>query len=135
MFDSRRRTIRHVLDSEIARAERFHSAVGVLVLQVAEAVPRGVHRVVPGKTLDVEHLRQCVRRYDVVQRTDVRRYTILLPQTLAGDGPRTVRARLLRIAEEGGWGHITIGVGCYPMDGSTGAELIRVATTNAQIER
>jgi len=89
---------------------------------------------VPGKTLDVEHLRQCVRRYDVVQRTDVRRYTILLPQTLAGDGPRTVRARLLRIAEEGGWGHITIGVACYPMDGSNGAELIRVATTNAQVK-
>jgi hypothetical protein len=134
MFDSHRRTIRHILDSEIARAERFHFAVGVLVLEVADDVPRGVHPLVPGETLDVEHLQRYVRRYDVVKRTDVRRYTILLPQTLAGDGPRAVRARLLRIAEERGWGHIAIGVACHPQDGATSAELMRVAATNAQTE-
>jgi hypothetical protein len=61
MLDSHRRTIRHIRDSEIAGAERFHFAVGVLVLEVAEDVPRGVHRVVPSETPDVEHLERCVR--------------------------------------------------------------------------
>jgi hypothetical protein len=117
-----------------ARAERFHFAVGALLLEVAEEVPRGVHRVVPGETLDVEHLERYVRSYDVVEKTDVHRYTILLPQTLAGDGPRAVRARLLRIADQRGWGRVTIGVACHPMEDSTGVELIRVAAANCGSE-
>lgn len=133
MYGSRRR-IRHIIDAEIAGAERLHYAIGVLVLEVAEEVPRGVHRAVPGETLDVEHLRRWIRRSDVVERSDLRRYTILLPRTLAGDGPRAVRARLLRIAEERGWGAINIGVACHPMDGSTGAELIRAAVADGGIE-
>lgn len=85
-----------------------------------------MHRFLPGMTVDVEHLELHLRKYDVVVKTDVRRYTVILPQTGAVDGPEAVRRRLEKVTQEQGWGVVRIGVATYPHDAQTAEELLQV---------
>lgn len=134
LFESSRRTIKRVLEREIERADRYYYAMGLLILELSESIPRGVHRFLPGTTIDVEHLERHLRRYDVVVKTDVRRYTALLPQTAAADGTVAVRRRLEKVAQEQGWGEVRIGVATYPQDGRTADELLQAALDSGRFK-
>ncbi len=138
IFGSRRRRIRQALEIEIGRAKRFNYHVGVLILEVAETVSRGVHDHLPGVTVNVKHFRSLLREYDMVIRTNLRRYTVVLPHLEASESAPLVRDRLLATAHSQDWGAINIGLAIFPQDGVTPRELLQAAernlTTSVELE-
>lgn len=128
----RDKLIKKAITSEIARAERFSSRVGILILEVRESVPRGVHYLVPGVTMNVEHISKHLRKYDTVLKVRRRRYTLLLPEAETMDAPSIVKKRIEKIAEENKWGDVNIGIATYPEDGETPEELLRKAYYDAR---
>lgn len=118
---------------EMSRADRFHYNVGFLMLELNEAIPRGVHKFLPGKTVYVEHLKKGVRQYDVVMQTAVRRYSVILPGVTAAEVPSVIKKRFLGIASEQGWGKMGLGVAIYPIDVNDPAKLITLAEEDLKI--
>ena len=105
-----------LINEEIGRSKRVGSNFGVLAVEVNDTVPRGLSKVMPGKTISFHVLKRHLRSNDRVIGPFVRRYFIILPQT-DERGIRTVEARLHRLAEEQDWGEIRVGVAVYPADG------------------
>jgi hypothetical protein len=127
MFDSGRARIIKSLDLEIARSKRFRNYIGVLLLDVAETTPRGVHQHLPGITVNVKHFRNLLREYDVVVKTRLRRYTVILPQLDAGESAHLVKDRILFTSRLQEWGAVNVGIAIYPVNGLTSKELLKAA--------
>jgi hypothetical protein len=125
-----RRNAKKELHRELSRAQRFGGGVGVVLVEMPDAVPRGVHGLLPGETVGVERLEGQVRHYDMVTRTDLRRYTIILPSLSLDGDVHMVKDRIRLTASEEHWGPVRIGVATYPADGDQPAELLKRAVAD-----
>ena len=127
MFGSRQKKLEKLLNGEINRAQRFEYSIGLLELEVKEKFSEGVHHLLPGTTLDVEHIKSQLRSYDHVENTDVQRFSVMLPNIDHLEDVEMVRKRIKQTAEEERWGAVNIGIAVYPFDGGTAAEIITKA--------
>jgi len=96
-------------------------------LEVDAGVPRGVHIDLPGITVNVETIRQMLREYDIVVKTKLRRYTVILPHLEERESARIVRDRLKFTSWIKDWGEVNIGIGIYPTQGQTSKDLLKAA--------
>jgi len=133
MADFHKRHIRKALDLEISRAKRFQYYIGILILDVAETTPRGIHKSLPGITVNIRHFRSILRDYDTVVKAKLRRYSVILPHLDEGESARLVRDRILFTARLHDWGAVNIGVAIFPEDGTTSRELIKAAEKDLQV--
>jgi len=127
MFGSRQKKLEKLLNGEINRAQRFEYSIGLLELEVKEKFSEGVHHMLPGTTLEVEHIKSQLRSYDHVENTDVQRFSVMLPNIDHLEDVEMVRKRIKQTAEEERWGAVNIGIAVYPFDGETAAEIITKA--------
>jgi GGDEF domain-containing protein len=99
---------------------------GFLIFDVINTAPRGLSKVLPGKTISFHILQKHLRPYDKIIHTPVRRYYIILPQTSKNDSDK-VKERLLRLAGDHRWGKVYFSMVSYPADGENAKELIAKA--------
>ncbi len=119
-----------MIEREISRSDRFGFQFGVLVVEVPHAVPRGLSRLLPGKTISFHVLEKNIRQYDTVIRSMQRRYYVILPQT-DRTGVEVVKERVKSMAEEYRWGSIHIGAAVYPEDGQRADSILNRAVSRA----
>lgn len=134
MFGSHLSKLKKLLTSEINRAERFQYSIGIMELEVKENISNGVHHLLPGTTLDVEHISSKFRSYDHVEKTAARRYTVMLPNISTFEETEIVRLRTLETAASENWGTVNIGIAVYPFDGENAEEILNKAMKNMQVE-
>ncbi|MCX6639702.1 MAG: hypothetical protein NTW14_04370 [bacterium] len=127
MFGSSKSRILSALDREIARAKRFRNFIGILLLDVAETTPRGIHEHLPGITVNVQHFRSLLREYDVVIKAKLRRYTVILPQLDASESAHLVKDRILFTSRLQEWGPVNVGIAIYPEHGQSSRALLKAA--------
>ncbi len=132
MFNTAKRRILKTLDAEINRAKRFGYYVGLLLVDVAEETPRGVHKHLPGVTVNVRHFRSLLREYDTVIKTKLRRYSVVLPHLEEGESIRAVKDRITFTAWTQDWGSINVGIAIFPIHGRTSRELLQAAEEDLQ---
>lgn len=133
MFGSAGGRIRSALDAEINRAKRFTYHIGVLIVDVADSTPRGVHDYLPGMTVNVRHVRSLLREYDVVIKTQVRRYTVILPHLDLSESAHVVKNRILDTARDQNWGSVNVGVAIFPEHGLNCRDLLRRAEEDLKL--
>jgi len=119
-----------LINEEIGRSKRFGFSLGVLVVELNDSVPRGLSKVMPGKTISFHVLKRYIRVYDKVVGPFLRRYYIILPQT-DKNGVNAVKQRVYKLAEEHKWGDVLIGTAVYPEDGKTPKALLDKAIVSA----
>ena len=113
-----------LIEAEISRSKRFGLQFGVLTVEVSHSVPRGLSKILPGRTISFHVLEKNLRLYDQVIESHLRRrYFIILPQT-DKNGVETVKARIYRIAEGKKLGDVSIISAVYPGDGDTSKALL-----------
>jgi hypothetical protein len=105
-----------LIGREISRSKRFGYNFGVLAVKLSHSVPRGLSKVMPGKTISFHILKENIRFYDRVINFAFRRYYIILPQT-DKNGVKEVKERIYNLAQGHNWGDLTIGSAFYPEDG------------------
>ncbi len=135
MFGLKKRKLRKHLESEISRAKRFGYYIGVLLVDVAESTPRGVHKHLPGVTIYVQHFRSLLREYDIVVKTKLRRYTVILPHLNEGESANIVRERIRFTSWIKDWGAVNIGIAIFPTHGNTSRELLKIAEADLKLAR
>jgi len=114
------------IDKEISRSKRFGFNFGVLVVEMSHSVPRGLSKVMPGKTISFHVLQKHLRGYDKVVGPILRRYYIITPQT-DKNGVNVVKQRIYRLAQEENWGDLSIGIAVYPEEGESPEALLNKA--------
>lgn len=111
------------INEEIGRSKRFGFNLGILVVELNNSVPRGLSKVMPGKTISFHVLEKYIRERDKVVGPFLRRYYIILPQT-DKDGVSAVKKRVYRLAEEHNWGDMLVGTAVYPENGESPRALL-----------
>jgi len=111
------------INEEIGRSKRFGFNLGILVVELNNSVPRGLSKVMPGKTISFHVLEKYIRERDKVIGPFLRRYYIILPQT-DKDGVSAVKKRVYRLAEEHNWGDMLVGTAVYPENGESPRALL-----------
>ena len=114
------------IEDEISRSKRFNFSFGVLVVDISQAVPKGIGTLMPGKTISFHLMRKYIRGYDKLFGPFFRRYYILLPQ-LDRNGVNAVKQRIYKLAEEHNWGGLSIGEAVYDEDGKSAQALLDAA--------
>lgn len=130
---SRRRTVKF-LKMEVARAKRSGRSLAVLLLEMDNSVPRGVHEFLPGRTLTVSIVSDTIRETDFLERTGFRVYTVILTETNHIEGAMVVKRRMIETAEQKNWGEIKLGLASYPENGNTAKELLDYAVKDGGIK-
>jgi len=111
------------INEEIGRSKRFGFNLGILVVELNNSVPRGLSKVMPGKTISFHVLEKYIRERDKVIGPFLRRYYIILPQT-DKNGVSAVKKRVHRLAEEHNWGDMLVGTAVYPENGESPRALL-----------
>jgi diguanylate cyclase (GGDEF)-like protein len=118
------------LEYEVERSRRNERPLSVLAIRADEHEPAGP---APPELLDLieEAITGTMRAVDVIVRTGQSRFEVVLPETDA-EGARTLAERIrLRIdstrPEPDAGISVSIGVACYPADGSDDIELSAAA--------
>jgi len=114
------------IDEEISRSKRFNFQFAVLVVELSHSAPRGLSKLLPGKTLSFHILKKNLRLYDKVIDLSSRRYHIILPQT-DRKGADAVKERILRLSQAHRWGDIMVGTAVFPEDGESSNLLLTKA--------
>ncbi|MBI4640555.1 MAG: hypothetical protein HY731_07665 [Candidatus Tectomicrobia bacterium] len=122
-----------LINRELSRSQRFHQQFGLLLLDLPDLVPHGVHKFFPGKTVAVKDIEGKVRPYDMVAEAGLRRYMVILPQTDL-TGIVVVKERMKTLAQQQGWGGTRLGLALYPQHGNTGDSLLQWAKFDLQRE-
>ena len=115
-----------LIEREIYRSKRFEYTFSLLVLEVTNSIPRGLSKLLPGRTLSFHTLQKNLRPYDKIVDSLIRRYYIILPQTNKIDSDK-VKNRIFELAEHHKWGDINIGIATYQEDGENAKSLINAA--------
>jgi hypothetical protein len=112
------------IETEISRSKRFGYQFGVLTVELNNSVPRGLSKLLPGRTISFHILQDNLRLYDrIIESGQRRRYYIILPET-DGNGIEAVKKRIYRIAKEQKWEEVIIASVLYPDDGATSKDLL-----------
>jgi hypothetical protein len=109
------------LMEELARAERQHLEMGLVVFHLPLSVARGPQRI----DLEVT-LRDCLRKSDIPGRLSDDLLAALLPET--GRQAPEAAERIARLLSQTAGTAISAGYARYPGDGQRVSELLRVAT-------
>lgn len=133
MFGSQKRRIFKAVQGELSRARRFGYQSGVLLVEVAETTPRGIHKFLPGVTVGVHHLKSLLRRCDTVIKTRLRRYTVILPHRVAGESAEVVRDRIQETSRLREWGSVNLGIAIFPDDGLNAGDLLQAAEADLAV--
>ena len=126
IFKSRKKRFQteiKVIDSTISQSKRFGYQFGVLVVEVSHSIPRGISKILPGKTISFSIIEKSLRLYDRIVDCSYRRYYVILPQT-GEKGVKAVMERIRKLAHKHGWGEVTINAAVYPKDGETAQALL-----------
>jgi len=116
-----------VISKEISRSKRYGYHFGVLSIEVPHNVPRGLSKLLPGKTISFHVMEKHIRQYDTIIKSLLRRYYVILPQA-DKNGVKVVIERIKNLAGEYGWETIMIGSAVYPEDSKKAEELLEKAT-------
>lgn len=127
MTGTQRRRVIRALDVEINRAKLFHYYFGILILDVAETTPRGIHKHLPGVTVSVSHIQGLLRDCDDVTKSSLRRYAVILPHLEEADSADLLRDRIQFTARLQEWGPVNVGIAIFPEDGLTSRDLLKAA--------
>ncbi|MBI3090405.1 MAG: hypothetical protein HYY96_07020 [Candidatus Tectomicrobia bacterium] len=111
--------IARLLAHEITTAEKNQSPMGMFLLRVPAVVPRGVGRLLPGRTLGYQLYRNS-RRYVGVVHDSCDRDLM------------TMRTTIEEVAQRQGWFPFTVGVALWPENGRVAEELLQWARFDAQ---
>lgn len=122
----------NIIEKEISRSKRFGFQFGVLIVEVSHRVPRGLSKLLPGKTISFHLLERHIRNYDTIVPSLRRRYYIILPQT-DKKGVNVVKERIKKLAEKYGWGAMTIGAVVYPNDGENAEKLLNTVIAQTAV--
>ena len=113
----------NLIDEEINRSSRFGYSFALVILELIQKKPKGIGRIIPGKTISYQVLKSHLRYYDKIIGRVVSRYCILMPQ-MTKEGLASVVQRMETIINEKKIGRVCIGSALYPEDGESGRELI-----------
>jgi hypothetical protein len=123
------------IKDEIGRSKRLGLQFCVLAVEVSHSVPRGLSKVMPGKTLSFHILERHLRLYDkIIEPKQQRRYYVVLPQT-DRNGLDVVMQRIYELSKEHNWGEVLIGAAIYPEDGETPKALLDKAILECSLEK
>lgn len=122
-----------VVTGEISRSKRYGYQFGILSVEVPHSVPRGLSKLLPGKTISFHVMEKHIRQYDTIIRSILRRYFIVLPQA-DKKGVKVVIDRIKNLADEYGWGSIVISSAVYPDDGDSASVLLEKAVSGTDSE-
>ncbi|NIM59674.1 MAG: hypothetical protein GTO16_12155 [Candidatus Aminicenantes bacterium] len=111
------------IEEEINRSKRYNYTFGIFVVDMSERAPRGVSRLLPGRAISFHLIRKYIRGYDKLFGPYFRRYYIILPQS-DRNGLNAVKQRIHWLAEENGWGELSIGEALYDEDGKSAQALL-----------
>lgn len=111
------------IEDEISRSKRFNYSFGVFVVDINERAPKGLSKLLPGRTISFRLMKKYIRGYDKLFGPYFRRYYIILPQS-DRNGVNTVKKRIYKLAEEYNWGDLSIGEALYDEDGKSAQELL-----------
>jgi len=111
------------IDTTISQSKRFGYQFGVMVVELSHSIPRGISKILPGKTISFSIIEKHLRLYDRIVDCSYRRYYVILPQT-DENGVKTVIGRIRKLAQKHGWGDVTINAAIYPKDGDTPQALL-----------
>jgi diguanylate cyclase with GGDEF domain len=109
------------LMEELARAERHHLELGLLVFSLPLSAARGPQRT----ELEVV-LRDCLRKSDIPGRLSDDLLAVLLPET--GQRAPEAAERIARLLSQTAGTAVTAGYARYPQDGQRVSQLLAVAT-------
>jgi hypothetical protein len=114
------------IEDEISRSKRFNYSFGIFVIDISERAPKGLSRLLPGRTISFRLMKKYIRGYDKLFGPYFRRYYIILPQT-DRNGVNAVKQRIHKLAEEYTWGDLSIGEALYDEDGKDAQALLDTA--------
>jgi hypothetical protein len=111
------------IQEEIERSGRFDLSFGVMAVELSHSVPRGLSRMMPGKTISFHVLEKHLRGYDKIIGPVLRRYFVILPHT-DREGAEVVKKRIQDLALERAWGDVVVGISVFPDDGKDSEVLL-----------
>ncbi|MFC1567244.1 hypothetical protein ACFL3R_00215 [Thermodesulfobacteriota bacterium] len=126
LFKGKKEKFQHeikFIDGMISQAKRFGYQFGVLGVELSHSIPRGLSKILPGKTISFSVIGKNLRLYDRIVDYSYRRYYVILPQT-DEDGVKAVSVRIRKLAQKHSWGEVTINAAIYPKDGDTPQALL-----------
>jgi len=121
------------IEDEINRSKRFNYSFGVFVVDISERAPKGLGKLLPGKTISFHLMRKHIRGYDKLFGPFFRRYYIILPQS-DRNGVNVVKQRIYKLAEEYNWGDLSIGEAIYDEDGKSAQDLLDTAISRIKLK-
>ena len=125
-----KKTVKHteheLITEEINRSKRFGFNFGILVLELTQAAPYSLYRIIPGKIIAFEVIKRNLRLYDKIMGPFIKRYYILLPQT-DKEGVKVIEDRIKLTAKEKKLDVQFIGKAIFPFDGKDTRTLLNKA--------
>ncbi|MFC1817330.1 response regulator [Thermodesulfobacteriota bacterium] len=118
------RVEREFIDQEINRSKSLGCSFGVLALQVGQSVPRGLSKLLPGKTISCHPFeKDFLQIDDSIAKTRYRKYYVVLSQT-DENGVRSTKEKIIELAKAHKWGDVAVNAAVYPKDGDTSYKLL-----------
>ena len=68
----------------------------------------------------------------IIIKTQLRRYSVILPQLNESESARLVRDRILFTSKIHDWGSVNVGIAIFPAHGKTSRELLKAAERDLQ---
>ena len=112
-----------MIDKEISQSKRFKHIFSILAIEISHSVPRGLSKILPGKTISFHVLEKNLRLYDQIINSSYRKYYVIFPQTDENAVQAVIR-RIQRLAQKYDWGDISIRAATYPKDGENSKALL-----------
>jgi len=113
-----------LIGQEISRSKRFMLSFGILGINLSSSAPRGLSKLLPGRTLSLHLLEKNIRYYDKLLNYAYKIYLIILPQAKKEDINK-IKERIYSFAQDYQWGEIYINTAVYPEDGEDPRSLLK----------
>lgn len=112
-----------LIEREISQAKRFGENFSVVSIEMSHSAPRGLSKLLPGRTMSFHVLEKNIRLYDQLINCSFRKYFLILSKTDA-KGVKAVKERIRSLSEKHNWGDVSIASATYPIDGETSNDLL-----------
>lgn len=113
-----------LIGQEISRSKKFMFSFGILGINLSSSAPRGLSKLLPGRTLSLHLLEKNIRYYDKLLNYAYKIYLIILPQAKKDD-INEIKERIYSFAQDYKWGEIYINTAVYPEDGEDPRSLLK----------